>query len=506
MAALDYRPHRAARALRSQPHLRDRAARRQPGGPAPRASAPQFPEYLGEVIAGCARACRPAGFHLVLELLAYGDRRRARRRPRRAARRSRARRRRAHPAAVRPAWLLDLLERRAIPFARLMPGAAPGHGLCFTVDDFAAARALTERLLAAGHRHLAFIAGPPDHLAARARREGFEAALAACPGARGADRRGRLLPRLGRARGRRGCSPAPIARPRCSPPTIRWPPARSGPPPRSASRVPRDLAVAGFDDSFIAGLTARADLGAPADRRARPPRRRQPDRRRRRAPATRAGRHPARLHDRRAREHPHSRQNPRENDCHDPVAAVLPPLAALAAVPLQRWPSRLRPPQPASCLPQGFFAGPAAYKSVEQLPDGRVTFRLCAPDAQEARVTSNDIDEAIPMGIQPGSTRGLVDDQGRHRPVDRDHRGAGPARHLPLQLPGRRRARARPAGHDLQPRARRHQLDLRGDRRRRASSRPGSRTCRTARSAGSSTGRARSARSASPRSTPRPAT
>jgi hypothetical protein len=37
----------------------------------------QFPEYLGEVIAGCAQACRPAGFHLVLELLTYGDRRKA---------------------------------------------------------------------------------------------------------------------------------------------------------------------------------------------------------------------------------------------------------------------------------------------------------------------------------------------------------------------------------------------------------------------------------------------
>ncbi|RYE61535.1 MAG: esterase, partial [Oxalobacteraceae bacterium] len=59
-------------------------------------------------------------------------------------------------------------------------------------------------------------------------------------------------------------------------------------------------------------------------------------------------------------------------------------------------------------MPQGPFAGPATYKSVEQLEDGRVTFRLCAPVAQQAKVTSNDIDEAIPMGMQPGSVRGLV--------------------------------------------------------------------------------------------------
>jgi enterochelin esterase-like enzyme len=82
--------------------------------------------------------------------------------------------------------------------------------------------------------------------------------------------------------------------------------------------------------------------------------------------------------------------------------AALTALAAAAQALAQPTPA-----QPASCLPQGPFPGPASYKSVEQLRDGRVTFRLCAPDAREVRVTSNDIDEAIPMGIRPGSTRGL---------------------------------------------------------------------------------------------------
>lgn len=60
-----------------------------------------------------------------------------------------------------------------------------------------------------------------------------------------------------------------------------------------------------------------------------------------------------------------------------------------------------------SCLPRGFFAGPAAYKSVEQLPDGRVTFRLCAPDAQVAMVTSTDNADVIPLGFG-GGPRGLM--------------------------------------------------------------------------------------------------
>lgn len=63
---------------------------------------------------------------------------------------------------------------------------------------------------------------------------------------------------------------------------------------------------------------------------------------------------------------------------------------------------------PKSCLGQGFFPGPAAYKSVEQLPDGRVTFRLCAPDAKEAKVTSADIADIIPMGLPAGSPVGLA--------------------------------------------------------------------------------------------------
>lgn len=52
----------------------------------------------------------------------------------------------------------------------------------------------------------------------------------------------------------------------------------------------------------------------------------------------------------------------------------------------------------ATCRPQGFSSRTAPYKSVEQLPDGRVTFRLCDPEAVEALVTSTDVPDAIPMG------------------------------------------------------------------------------------------------------------
>ena len=65
MAALGYRPHRAARALRTSRTYAIALIAGSRDEPAP-GERVQFPEYLGEVIAGCTRACRSAGFHLAL--------------------------------------------------------------------------------------------------------------------------------------------------------------------------------------------------------------------------------------------------------------------------------------------------------------------------------------------------------------------------------------------------------------------------------------------------------
>jgi len=66
------------------------------------------------------------------------------------------------------------------------------------------------------------------------------------------------------------------------------------------------------------------------------------------------------------------------------------------------------PQAPKTCMGQGFFASPAPYKSVELLSDGRVTFRVCAPDAQQVSVTSSDIADVIPMGFPAGTPNGLA--------------------------------------------------------------------------------------------------
>ena len=256
MAALGYRPHRAARSLRTSRTYAIVLLAGSQWEPGPSERTP-FPEYLGEVIAGCTRACRPAGFHLSVELLAYGNRRKA--------------------AAVTAGllddlspdgvllvpplcdlgWLLDMLDERAIAYARLMPGALPDRGLCFGVDDHAAAHELTARLIAGGHRRLAFVSGPADHLAARARRDGFEAAVAAATGvtamiaegdfflASGEREAGRLL--------RDAVRPTALfaANDSMAAGALRAATA-------AGLAVPRDLAIAGFDDSMIATLTTPA--------------------------------------------------------------------------------------------------------------------------------------------------------------------------------------------------------------------------------------------------------
>lgn len=90
---------------------------------------------------------------------------------------------------------------------------------------------------------------------------------------------------------------------------------------------------------------------------------------------------------------------------------------ALALTPFAAANAQLAAPdkQPKSCVHPGFFAGPSTYKSVDVATDGHVTFRLCAPDAHEVRVTSTDIADVIPMGFPPGTPIGLAmtrDDSG----------------------------------------------------------------------------------------------
>jgi enterochelin esterase-like enzyme len=55
--------------------------------------------------------------------------------------------------------------------------------------------------------------------------------------------------------------------------------------------------------------------------------------------------------------------------------------------------------------------GAANYKSAEQLPDGRVTFRLCAPDATTVGLGSSDNEDISPNSFMGGTGRPMTKDE-----------------------------------------------------------------------------------------------
>lgn len=75
--------------------------------------------------------------------------------------------------------LIDMLEKAGVPVVRIAPGDAPDRTPQVRMDDRAAARDLTDKLLAFGHRDIAFIKGNPTHSATGRRWEGFRDAMAA---------------------------------------------------------------------------------------------------------------------------------------------------------------------------------------------------------------------------------------------------------------------------------------------------------------------------------------
>lgn len=77
---------------------------------------------------------------------------------------------------------------------------------------------------------------------------------------------------------------------------------------------------------------------------------------------------------------------------------------ALAA---SAWAQPTTDAQPETCGGGGGFVPMPDYQSVEVLDGGRVTFRLCAPEATTVRVISGDAADIIPVGFG-GETPGLA--------------------------------------------------------------------------------------------------
>ncbi len=156
------------------------------------------------------------------------------------------------PPITECAAVMDVLEARAIPYVRIAPVSFPGRSPAMSINDAAAAVEIARHFWAIGHRRFGLVNGPVDHGAAGTRRTGFLSALAelGCETSV-AESYGGFLFAAGISAGRELLMlPEPptaiFAMNDDSAAGVMAAASQLG------LRVPSDVAVAGFDDSWIA--------------------------------------------------------------------------------------------------------------------------------------------------------------------------------------------------------------------------------------------------------------
>lgn len=132
--------------------------------------------YIGEIQAGAMRACRRAGYQLVVEQVGdgAGEVRDTLIQTLRAGRFDGLI---LTPPVCDDPELLDVVESQGLAYVRIAPGGDFGRSPYVFMDDTLAAQEITGRLLDLGHRRIAFLDGPQEHMAAARRRNGYLAAL-----------------------------------------------------------------------------------------------------------------------------------------------------------------------------------------------------------------------------------------------------------------------------------------------------------------------------------------
>lgn len=132
--------------------------------------------FVGQVQEGAMRACRKAGYHLVLEQVdppeAVG----------RAAFVQALRAAKFDGVVLTPpicddAEVLSNIEDAGLPYVRMAPHTDLERAPCVLMDDYEAARLVVGRLWMLGHRKLGLVEGDMLHGSARRRKEGFLDAL-----------------------------------------------------------------------------------------------------------------------------------------------------------------------------------------------------------------------------------------------------------------------------------------------------------------------------------------
>lgn len=203
--------------------------------------------YLSHFLVGALEAARVAGVHLIVEPCEFKDE----------AAQSEVGRRFANaeaegvilpPPLSESVPILTELALAHTPVVTVAMGKLYPNALNVRIDDFAAAKEMTEYLIGLGHRRLALITGHPGHMASEERERGFLSAVAGLSSVDIALEKGELTFRSGLF-----AAEALLDRP--NPPTAIFASnddmaaAVISVAHRRGLQVPRDVSVVGFDDT-----------------------------------------------------------------------------------------------------------------------------------------------------------------------------------------------------------------------------------------------------------------
>lgn len=210
---------------------------------------PAIPSFFTSLQSGAIAGCRKAGYQLVIETVDIRSKRLA------AELRQQFQSLRVDGVLLSPPLVdmpivIETLMELDIAVARVMPGSQNKQHFSLSIDDHAAARAMTDYLLEEGHRRIGFIRGPTTHIAASRRLAGHLEALGTLPS-------NVMEGDFGFDSGMRAA--LDLLRPVDAPTAIfasndDMAAGVVAAAMRLGLRVPQDLSVAGFDDSPIATL------------------------------------------------------------------------------------------------------------------------------------------------------------------------------------------------------------------------------------------------------------
>jgi LacI family transcriptional regulator len=209
-----------------------------------------MPSYLAKLQTGAYRVCREHGYHLLVEFLPPAGEAAVVRFT------QMLRTLRVDGFILAPPFsddrcIMDALDARGIPYVRIAPFTDYGTAPRIVIDDVQAVRELTHYLWELGHRRFGFVAGREGHGAAHARRQGLSEALQELGAAR-------FVEAYGGFQFNQGVEAARLIMRSPTPPTAIFAANDDSAAGVMAGlaqlgfKVPDEVSVAGFDDSWIA--------------------------------------------------------------------------------------------------------------------------------------------------------------------------------------------------------------------------------------------------------------